>query len=77
MSITDEQLLAMIEKSQFGKSNNSDDYWFSYSNQKTLAFHIARDLLVAGESVDVSIETAKTFIDKFYISAMKQGSWER
>ncbi|MBQ2262719.1 MAG: hypothetical protein II336_15275 [Loktanella sp.] len=77
MSIAEEQLLDMISKSQYGKTEAPDEFWYSYPNQKILAFELARDLVVAGEDVNVAIETAKNFIDTFYMRAMKPHSWER
>ncbi len=77
MKLTEQQLQDMIQKSQFGKPEGEPEFWFSYPAQKKLAFQIARELVLDGEDADEAIEKAKSFIDKFYLKAIKAGSWER
>lgn len=77
MGFARDQLQDAINKSQYGKPDQQEDFWYSYSNQKVLAFEVAKELIIAGESIDDSIATAKTFVDTFYQKAMRPGSWER
>lgn len=57
---------------------DKDQFWYSFSNQKALAFHIARDLVVhADMEVVEAIELSKEFVDEFYHHAIKPKSWER
>lgn len=78
MKISDEQLNAMIQKSQYAKSVSTDDgHWYSFQNQKIHAFNLARDLVLAGEDIDDAIRTSKDFVDAFYVKAIKPHAWER
>jgi hypothetical protein len=78
MNITDDQLQSMIQKTQFAKPGlDADEHWYSFPNQKVLAYNLAQDLVLSGEDIDTSIETAKTFIDTFYTKAIRPHSWER
>lgn len=72
--ITEKQLQDLIQQSQYGKP---EEFWFSHTNQKQLAFLVAKDLLIDGASVDDSIDIAKEFIDKVYERIIKRGAWER
>jgi hypothetical protein len=69
----DDRLQRMIDQSQF----SDQDYWFSRARQKLIAFHLARDLVLDGQSPDVAISTAKAFVDDFYDRVIRRGSWER
>ena len=77
MKVTDEQLHTMLQKSQFGKPEVEPEFWFSFQNQKRLAYDVARELVIAGVGVDEAIETAKAFVDTFYLKAIRSGSWEK
>ncbi|WP_157888293.1 hypothetical protein [Neptunicoccus sediminis] len=59
------------------QSENLDgNYWFSLKNQKYFAFIIAKDLLIDGMDVDEAVETAKQFVDTFYVKAIKKHAWK-
>jgi hypothetical protein len=77
MNITDEQLDRLIQQTQYARPNEEPEFWFSYSNQKILAFELARDLVVQGEEIDDAISTAMTFIDSYFAQAVTKGAWER
>ncbi|MFN3895742.1 MAG: hypothetical protein ACK4KU_14530, partial [Acinetobacter sp.] len=72
-----ERLYEMLQQSQYAKPVEPEEFWFSYANQKRLAFDLARDLVVQGDDVDTAINTSKKFIDTFYAKAIKQHAWER
>lgn len=77
MKITDEQLQDMLQKSQYGKPEIEPEFWFSFNNQKRLAYDLAVQLVIQGEDITVAIDLAKEFVDAFYKKAIKNGSWER
>ncbi|QCO57444.1 hypothetical protein EOK75_17165 (plasmid) [Pseudorhodobacter turbinis] len=73
--ITDTQLQDMIQRTQFGRPEEEQEFWYSYDNQKMMAFNLAKELVINGEDVNDAITVAKQFIDEFYIQAIKRGSW--
>jgi hypothetical protein len=78
LSNSDDQINEMLQKTQFAKpSLNGEDFWFSFNNQKVLAYSLAAELVANGEDVDTAITTAKTFIDTFYKKAIRPHAWER
>ncbi|WP_065324363.1 hypothetical protein [Tritonibacter mobilis] len=52
------------------------DFWFSLRNQKYFAFHIAKELLVAGAEPDEAVDLAMEFVNTYYNSAIKKGAWK-
>lgn len=77
MKPTDKLLDDMIQQSQYAKPEAKDDFWFSFQNQKRLAYNLAQELFISGMDAPEAISTAKKFIDTFYNQAIRPGSWER
>lgn len=70
-----DKLHSYIQQSQYGKPALDSEYWYSFPNQKRLAYSLAYDLIVAGEDVDDAIDTAKKFIDAYYKKAIAPNAW--
>lgn len=78
-SFDDQLLQSMINQTQFKESSNVEEgFWYSFPNQKRLAFGVASQLLIADEiTPQEAVKTAKEFIDHFYSEVIAPNAWKR
>ena len=77
--VDDVLLQSMIDQTQFQADPTPDEaFWYSFPNQKKLAFNVATGLLAKHDmEPSEAVETAKNFIDHFYKEVIAPNAWTR